>query len=76
MGKEEWKRNLAHNLVWLRKANGFSQRDMAKLLGIGVSSLRSLERGIVPPRLNVDFLLSIARLFNISPGCMLEQELK
>ena len=76
MARNVWRRNLTRNLVWLRKAHGLSQRDMAKRLGIGVSSLRKLERGTVPPRLNVGFLLSIAQQFGISPGEMLEQELK
>ena len=27
---------MAHNLLWLRKQYGYSQKEMARLLGIGV----------------------------------------
>ena len=62
---------LAHNLLWLRKRRGCTQRTMAKLLGIGVVTLRRLEHGELSPRLGVDFLFEIHRHFGIYPSSML-----
>ena len=47
---------LTHNLLWLRKKHGYSQKTMAQIMGIGVTSLRRLERGELPPRLTIDCL--------------------
>ena len=57
---------LTHNLLWLRKKRGYSQKTMAQLMGIGVKSLRALERGELPPRLTVACLPPVCRHFQIS----------
>ena len=57
--------NLSKNIKEIRKANGLTQKEMAKRLGIGVSSLSKLENGILPPRLTVDVLFIIERNFHI-----------
>ena len=62
---------LKNNLVCLRKQNGLSQKQMARLLGIGVGSLRKLEHGCLPSRLSVDFLFRIQDLFHIQPHTLL-----
>ena len=67
---------LRNNLVWLRKQNGLSQKQMAGLLGIGVGSLRKLEHGCLPPRLSVDFLFRIQDLFHLRPHILLASVLQ
>ena len=37
------------NIRRLRMEHKFSQKQMASMLGIGVKSLRLLERNIIPP---------------------------
>lgn len=59
--------NLCHNIYRLRKANNLTQREMAKILKIGVESLRKLEAGIIPPRMTVDVLYQVYAAFGISP---------
>ena len=62
---------MAHNLCWLRKKYGYSQKTMAQLLGIGVGSLRKLEHGVIPPRLTVEFLEPLYYRFQITPSTLM-----
>ena len=64
---------LAHNLLWLRNGNGYSQRRMARCLKIGVVTLRRLEHAELSPRLGVEFLFEIQRHFGISPSDILSE---
>ena len=61
---------LCHNLLFLRKKYGYSQKTMAKLLKIGIGSLRRLERGEVPRRLGVEFLFRVQAHFKINPDTL------
>ena len=60
-------KNLLHNLAFLRKQHGCSAAKMAALLGIGVGSLRQIERGILPPRLSTEDVFKAAKRFGIAP---------
>lgn len=64
---------LTHNLRWLRKRNGYSQKTMAGILKIGVGSLSKLEHGVIPPRLSVDFLFAAYDHFGIKPSELLSE---
>lgn len=64
--KREWE-NFTHNVTWLRKSNGLSKKKMANLLGLGVGSLNKIERGELPPRLDVSILFRLRDCFGISP---------
>ena len=64
---------LCHNLLWLRKKYGYSQKTMARLLEIGVASLRRLEKGEMPPRLAADILFAVQLHFRIAPSVLLSQ---
>ena len=59
---------LAHNLLWLRNGNGYSQRRMARCLKIGVVTLRRLEHAELSPRLGVEFLFEIQAFWNFAIG--------
>lgn len=58
----------AHNVAWLREHYGLSKSEMARIMGIGVSSLNKIERGEIPPRLGVDVLFAIQKHFGMSPS--------
>ena len=68
--------NLICNIVFLRKHFGISRRRMAKLLGIGVTTLQKLKQGILPPRLGVDIFFHIQRNFGIAPVTILTRRLE
>lgn len=60
-----------HNIRFLRKQNQLSKTEMAKILGISVSTLNKLENGEMPPRLNMSVFYQIHRHFGIAPSCIL-----
>lgn len=55
------------NIKKLRKEKGLNKKEMAKLLGIGTTSLTKIEAGEVPPRLGVNILLFAWLNFDIKP---------
>ncbi|MBO5323027.1 MAG: helix-turn-helix transcriptional regulator [Oscillospiraceae bacterium] len=57
-----------HNVAWLRRHYGISKKRMAKLLGIGLWSLNKIEKGEIPPRLDVSIIFAISRQFSIPPA--------
>jgi transcriptional regulator with XRE-family HTH domain len=56
---------LCENLRRLRREYGFSKREMAEILGIGVASLTLLEQDRIPPRLSCAVLFRASRYFRI-----------
>ena len=64
--------NFCRNVLYLRKKHGLTQVQMAKIMNVGVGTVRLLERGVLPPRLSADVLwrlhdyfhLSVSQLFN------------
>ncbi|MBQ3508079.1 MAG: helix-turn-helix transcriptional regulator [Clostridia bacterium] len=67
-------RIFCENLRKLRKATGLSLADMAQRLQIGRSTLSSLERGILPPRLSCTILFRIQHEFHIEPKDMFQEK--
>ena len=57
--------NLCKNIYFLRKKNGLTQREMARLLNISVYSLSRIERGIVPENFSCEVLFYLAKNFSI-----------
>ena len=66
---------MLHNIAWLRKHYGYSQKRMAKLLGIGIVSLRKIEKGEMPKRLGAGIFMYIYANFGIRPAQLLEKGL-
>lgn len=58
---------LYENLIYLRKANCLTQKDMAQICHISVGAIRRLEKGEMPPRLGIDFVFCIQQHFGIPP---------
>ena len=57
-----------HNIVQLRKNRGLSKKQMSNLLGIGLWSLNKLEKGEIPPKMDVNIIFKISKHFHISPA--------
>ena len=53
------------NVKKLRERNGLSKKEMAKILGIGISSLTKIEKGIIPPRTRADVVFKVLFHFKI-----------
>ncbi len=56
---------LCRNIAALRKKRAMTQRDMADLMGISVSTLRKLEKGFLPPRLKMDAIFALVDAFSL-----------
>ncbi len=67
---------LLHNIAWLRKHNGLSQQEMAKLLGVSVLTIKKIESGTLPPRMRVSVLFRIQVHFGISASEQVSKRLK
>lgn len=63
--------NFCKNVTLLRKQHGLTQVQMAAILDVGVGTVRSLERGILPPRLTIAVLLRVYDHFHVLPSRML-----
>jgi len=58
--------NLCHNIAWLRRQSGLSQKEMALTLGLGVRSLQRIEKGQIPESLRILHVHLLAELFGVS----------
>ena len=61
------------NIKRLREEKGYSKREMAKRLKIGLYSINKIESGELPPRLSIDVLDNIEKEFKIYPADMLKK---
>jgi transcriptional regulator with XRE-family HTH domain len=61
------------NFKKLREKEKLSKRKMAKILGIGVSSITLIENGTVPKRLSFKVMLEIYNNFGITPQEMISE---
>ena len=66
---------MGRNIFLLRVKHRLNQRQMASILGIGVSSLSKLEKGVLPPRMTVEPLFRIQDHFGVSPSDLFDHEL-
>ena len=58
---------LCQNIKGLREKNNLSQKEMAKILGIGVAGLAKIEQGIIPPRASTNIIFKLSQYFKIKP---------
>ena len=58
------------NIRSLRTRNRLSKQTMARILGIGVKTLTTLESGVVPRRLGSSVLIRAAEFFGISTDAL------
>ena len=59
-------------LRYLRKREGYTQKEMAAALGIGQSTLASYERGVREP--NFEMLETIADFFNVNMSTLISED--
>ena len=64
-----------HNVVWLRKHNGFSKRVMADIIGVSLKTLNKIENGELPPNLTVKVIFNIWDFFDVPPQDQLQRYL-
>ncbi len=57
--------NLLYNIKWLRLQHGLTEKQMAEILGIGVGSLRKIEKEELPPRLSANIVFEVQNYFGI-----------
>lgn len=62
---------LAKQLKLLRKEQGLTQKQLAKLLNVSLYSIKKLEKGEIPKKLSVNILMDIHYNFGITPSQML-----
>ena len=57
--------NLLRNLNHLRRQHHLTQKQMAQILGISITTWRKIEQGIMPPRLSTLVVYRAADAFGI-----------
>ncbi len=70
MDYDETVQIICRNIRFLRKNAAMTQRDMAAIMGISVSSLRKLESGHLPPRLGMEAVFSLAEALGLPPALL------
>ena len=60
--------NFCRNVFLLRKYAGMSQKELAAILHISVNTLRKLESGTIPQRINIEVIFILASTFHIPPA--------
>ena len=62
------------NIKNLREAHHLSEKEMAKILHIGVASLTKMENGILPPRASYLIVIYICESFHVAPSQIFSEE--
>ena len=57
----------SQHIKHIRNEAGLTQKEMAHILGIGVSTLSKIEKGVLPPRLSCSVIVRIHQHFGIHP---------
>ena len=64
------------NIRYLRKKNGWTQKQMAEKLKISVGYVRKLERGQIPERMGIITVWDAHIVFGIPMDALLEKRLE
>ena len=64
------------NIKILRRHNKLSKTAMCKIMRIGIRSLNSIEKGILPPRISCEVLIRACNYFSVLPKDMLSENIK
>ena len=62
----------SQNMKKIRKDTHLTQKEMARRLGISVTSLSKIEMGILPPRLSCSIIFRVHKEFGIHPKDLFE----
>jgi len=72
---DEAMKYLSYNILYLRKRNKITKKEMAKILGIGITTLNKIEKGILPPKLSVEILFKIQDCFGIPLSLQISEKI-
>lgn len=64
----------SQKVLFLRKKRGLTQTELAKLTGLTQGSISQFEAGKIKPK--ADALLSLAKVLNIDPAALMNDERK
>ena len=64
------------NIAYLRRTHRLTQKEMARILGIGTESLRKMEKGITPAKLDCFVLLRAEQHFHIPLADLMKIDLE
>ena len=67
--------NLLRNLNHLRRQHHLTQKQMAQILGISITTWRKIEQGIMPPRLSSLVIYRAADAFGIPTSTLFSKTL-
>lgn len=56
------------NIRDLRQRHNLTQAQMARIMGVGLHSIRLLERNVLPPQLHCDVIYRLSTHFHIRPS--------
>lgn len=62
------------NIRYLRKTHRLTQKRMAEICGVSVSTLRKLEDNILPPKISVRTIFNISNHFGLLPGQLFSRQ--
>ena len=68
MKVEEMIDTFCDNIRFLRKTRNLSLQKMAEIMGVSVYILKKVEKGILPPSLDVSVLFKLQMAFEIKCG--------
>ena len=57
-----------HNIRALRRVHKLTQKEMAKICGISISTLRKLEHNILPVKISIRTVFNLSIYFNLLPS--------
>ena len=75
MAAEKELKHFCKNVLYLRKEYGYTQKEMANILGISVSSLRKVEKGMIPRCITAETLYNLCYYFQISDDLIVNESL-
>lgn len=55
------------NIVLIREKYLFSEREMARSLGISVRQMKKIEKGVLPDRMTARIIFRASRCFGVPP---------
>jgi len=62
---ENYQSLFIENVKWLRSKYSLTEREMSKILGVSVMTLRRIENGEFPERLSITVIFRIQKYFNV-----------
>ena len=75
MNKDIFINIFTENIIYLRKVNNLSLKEMSEILNISTYSIKKIEKGLLPSRLKVSVLFKIQKYFGISPQIIVDKKL-